>query len=62
MRDLRRAGLLAATLLGIGLLGACDHIEPAEATFNDPADCLDCPPGLFSGEDGVLTIAIPVQE
>lgn len=43
---------------GAALLGACAEIKPADFTAND--DCADCPPGLLSGDDGVLTIGIPV--
>ena len=47
-------------VLGVGatLLGACADLKPAAFTAND--DCADCPPGLLSGDDGVLTIGIPV--
>lgn len=42
--------LLAALALG---LSACESYKPKEYTSDD--DCQDCPPGIFSGEDGSVT-------
>ena len=33
---------------------ACSGIEPRPVDLAD--DCRDCPLGLFSGEDGVITV------
>lgn len=33
---------------------ACSGIEPRPVDLAN--DCRDCPPGLFSGEDGVITV------
>ena len=45
-------GLLVSMLVA-GTV-ACSGIEPRPVDLAD--DCRDCPPGLFSGEDGVITI------
>lgn len=44
---------LPVLMLAAGL-AACRGIEPRPVDLAD--DCRDCPPGLFSGEDGVITI------
>ncbi len=49
-------GALVAGLLPV-LLAACEHYEPREFTSKSrPHSCQDCPPGLFSGEDGRFVI------
>ena len=49
-----RAFALVAGLVVALFLAACESYEPGTYSAND--DCRDCPPGLFSGEDGVVTI------
>ncbi len=49
----RRAAAALGLALALGLAG-CEGYQPKEFTSND--DCRDCPPGLFSGEDGALTL------
>lgn len=43
---------LLAVILISALLGACEGMTEKEFTSDD--DCADCPPGLFSGEDGAM--------
>lgn len=55
-RRLSTAARLALLLATLGLV-ACDAIKPTGQTSLRQLDkCRDCPPGLFSGEDGVLTL------
>jgi len=48
---------LTAVALVVALtagLSACESYKPKAYTADD--DCRDCPPGIFSGEDGVVTL------
>lgn len=45
----RGYGCVAALLLL--LLSACEGMEPRIDHLSSKDDCLDCPPGLFTGED-----------
>jgi hypothetical protein len=50
---------IAALSLAAGLLAltGCVTVEPTGQTSLRQLDrCRSCPPGLFSGEDGVLTV------
>ena len=37
-----------------GALVACAGVQPKTITARD--DCRDCPPGVFSGKDGEITV------
>lgn len=54
-RRLRRPVLAAVLVLAAGL-GACESYKPKDYTSNDR--CQDCPPGMFSGDDGVVTLEL----
>jgi len=44
---------LALALLLAGFLAGCE-VTPRGYSSND--DCRDCPPGVLSGDDGVITV------
>lgn len=51
LRPHHRLALLLAMVLAVG---ACANVKPKEVSTKQ--DCRDCPPGIFSGEDGVITV------
>ncbi|MGF1475328.1 MAG: hypothetical protein ACFB6S_07165 [Geminicoccaceae bacterium] len=48
-------------IIGAALIAGCGQIEPARISSKDKNDCFGCPPGLITGDDGVLTVDIPVD-
>ena len=47
---------VAAVLATLFLLSACEGIEPKLDPLRSKDDCADCPPGLFSGDDGEVPL------
>lgn len=50
----RTAAIAIAAAVALAGLSGCAEYKPKEFTSHD--DCRDCPPGLFTGEDGVGTV------
>ena len=47
-----RSVWLAMAAIALGLMVSACNVQPKAFTSKD--DCRDCPPGLFSGEEGEI--------